>query len=241
MQSNLALSLKLRRKLGETADSSNFAPINIDALAREFNTSNTRVLRAARDLERKTKEIRRHYDTNGKLFAARLLPQFFVRFDWTVKPKEAFIRKESTAVNNNDNMESVMNSTRNPFENNVRSNAYVRPMLDSMSDHNSKKPFPSPDMSLRGDTNTAGATFTGANNTIKAPVDVTVSDMLPIISQYASVLSTNLSLLKEPPQIDPAAQTLVREALRAHEALKIACSLLSPEHRSRVFAVLRGI
>lgn len=246
MQSSLTLSLKLRKKLGETADPSHFAPINIDALAREFNTSSTRVLRAARDLERKTKEIRRHYDTSGKLFAARLLPQFFVRYDWTVNPNETSTRKEKTAVNNNDHVDPVMNSVRNPFDNQNRVNTYVRPSLDNNSEnnipnHNHKKPFSSVDLSLRADTNGGGTTYTGMNSTIKAPMEVTISDMLPIISQYSSVLSTTLSLLKEPPQIDPAAQTLVREALRAHEALNLAYSLLPPEHRSRVLATLRGI
>jgi len=253
MQSSLTLSLKLRKKLGETADPSHFAPINIDALAREFNTSSTRVLRAARDLERKTKEIRRHYDTSGKLFAARLLPQFFVRYDWTVNPNETSTRKEKTAVNNNDHVDPVMNSVRNPFDNQNRVNTYVRPSLDNNNDtvmrnQNVQKPFSSVDLSLRADTSMTNTTYTGVQSTIKPPVDVTISDslpiisqMLPIISQYAAVLSTTLSLLKEPPQIDPAAQTLVREALRAHEALKLAYSLLPPEHRSRVLATLRGI
>ena len=251
MQSSLTLSLKLRKKLGETADPSHFAPINIDALAREFNTSSTRVLRAARDLERKTKEIRRHYDTSGKLFAARLLPQFFVRYDVTSSLNEKPTRKENTTVNNNDNIDPVLNSVRNPFDNQNRANTYVRPLLDNNSENTIRnqtmqKPFASVDLSLRADT--TGTTYTGAQSTTKAPVDVTMSDslpiinqMLPIITQYAAVLSTTLPLIKGTPQIDPVVQPLMREAIRAHEALKLAYSLLQREHRSLVLATLRGI
>lgn len=243
MQSNLTLSLRLRKKLGETADPSNFAPVNIDALAREFDTSNVRVARAARDLERRTKEIRRHYDTNGKLFAARLLPQFFTRYDWAITISEISPRKEMKLMdtNNNDLNDSVLNSVRNPYDNHNRVNNYVRPSLDNKNENAPPRTFSStigPKLSLR------------AENTSMAPVDAgpsvntneaSISDMMPVISQYVSVLSTTLSLLKEPPQIDPAAQTLVRESIRAHDALKLAYALLLPEHRSRVLAVLRGI
>lgn len=253
MQSNITLSLKLRKKLGETADPSNFAPINIVALATEFNTSVARVTRAARDLDRKTKEIHRHYDTNGKLFAARLLPQFFTKYDWTIVADKMPARKEMNAMNNNDNADPVLNSVRNPFDSQNRVNTYVRPSLDNNNDtvmrnQNVQKPFSSVDLSLRADTSMTNTTYTGVQSTTKPPMDVTTSDtlpiisqMLPIISQYAAVLSTTLSLLKEPPQIDPAAQTLVREALRAHEALKLAYSLLPTGDRSRVLATLRGI
>jgi len=246
MESNMTLALKLRQKLGEMADSSNFSPINVDVLAKEFNTSNTRVLRATRDLERKTKEIRRHYDANGKLFAARLLPQFFIRYTSPVNEYRTSVGKVQNAMNNNETTDTVANSVHSPFENPNRANVYVRPMIDNVnmnnkSENNFPKTFSPSQMSLRADTSVTNTTYTGAQSTTKAPVDMTISDSLPIISQYAAVLSTTLSLLKEPPQIDPAAQTLMREALRAHEALKLAYSLLPREHRPTVLATLRGI
>jgi hypothetical protein len=175
-----------------------------------------------------------------------LLPQFFIRYTSPVDEYRTSLGKVQNAMNNNETTDTVANSVHSPFENPNRANVYVRPMIDSVnmnnkSENNFPKTFSPSQMSLRADTSVTNTTYTGAQSTTKAPVDVTISDSLPIISQYAAVLSTTLSLLKEPPQIDPAAQTLVREALRAHEALKLAYSLLPTGDRSRVLATLRGI
>ena len=111
----------LREKLASRVSTNNTVTFDVQRWAKEWRTSPVRILRAARDLDRKRKELRRDFDMAGRLVSASLLPKFFLyRYDNT--------NKENNIVNEERNV----NDSSEKFSD--RAN-YVRPYLNGLNEN----------------------------------------------------------------------------------------------------------
>ena len=172
----------LREKLASRASTNNIVAFDTSAWATEWRTSPARVLRAARDLDRKRKELRREFDMSGRLIAASLLPKFFV-YKYDYAQKELSVENENK--NTNESLEKPADRTN-----------YVRPYLNGLRDTDTYSYAHRENPNYVSRTNEDRMTkkpVVMARYPVDAPVaenDIDLSPLLPKATAYVSYLSS---------------------------------------------------
>ena len=202
---------QVRKRLAQQVDiDTNVAPINVQDIANDLNTSVPRVNRALRDLERKKNEIRRHFGQDHKPVKANILPKFY----------------ETTVENmtNHDNKKENSYDIRYAENRNTYSdtNYVVRPMLPQYS----KNIF------VNAESTTSGSEFPAVLSA--CPTIYAYGRLLSDRNENPMPFVENVAV------IHAQAKPLVTEALRMFNAVSYVSGLITADQRKTMMDILKG-
>lgn len=204
---------QVRKQLARQVDiDTNVAPIDVQDIATDLNTSVPRVNRALRDLERKKNEIRRHFGPDHKPFKANILPKFY----------ENTVENMRNTINDHPKENSYdirYAENRNTYSD---TNYVVRPMLPKYS----KNIF---------------AVSDPVSEESNFPAVLSACPTIYAYGRLLSDRSENpMPFVENVAVIHSQAKPLVTESLRMFNAVSYVSGLLTPDQRQMMLDILKG-